>query len=199
MVDIENIKRSFFQIKGKKESIEERINKINQSLILKEKRLSNISKAREVIQIVAQQTQQKLEFHISKLVTTALSAVLNNAPEFIVKISTRRNQSECDLLFQKEDSLMKPIDSSGGGVLDIASFALRIAYWSLRKNRYTLIFDEPFRNVSHNYQSKVSKMVKMLSEKLGIQVIMVSHIPEAIDCADKVIEVEMKYGKSYIN
>lgn len=197
MVDIYQIKEKFLRLKGKKESIEERLDKTNHQIESNEKTLLRLEKAREIIQTVAQQTQKKLEFHISNLVTTALYAVIDDPPEFVVKIEIRRNQSECDLLFKKDGVFMKPIDSEAGGILDITSFALRTAYWSLKKNRNTLLLDEPFRNASYNYQSKVSAMVKMLSHKSKLQIIMVSHIPEAIEQADKVFDIRLLKANKY--
>lgn len=146
-------------------------------------------KALIVVQDVAKITQQKLEFRISKLVSTALSAVFPDPPEFKASFVIRRNQTECDLLFVENNEEQKPTESSGGGTIDVASFALRIARWSLNKNRRTLILDEPFRNVSPDLQHKVSDMVSMLSEKLGLQIIMVSHADDINVSANKTFTI----------
>ena len=42
-------------------------------------------------------------------------------------------------------------------------------------------------------------MVKEISDKLGIQVIMVSHIPDQIEGADKKIQVSLRSGVSAVN
>ena len=39
-------------------------------------------------------------------------------------------------------------------------------------------------------------MLKEISKGLGLQIIMISHIPELISCADKVIEVSIEKGVS---
>ncbi len=158
----------------------------------------NSEKALIVVQDVAKETQQRLEFRINKLVTTALAAVFPDPPEFKARFTIRRNQTECDLLFVENGTEQKPSDSSGGGTIDVASFALRIARWSLNKNRSTLILDEPFRNVSPDLQHKVSEMVRMLSDKIGLQIIMVSHASEVDKAADTVFFVDKIGGISNV-
>jgi DNA repair exonuclease SbcCD ATPase subunit len=153
-------------------------------------RKEKATKAREIFILVGQQTQDKLTVHISKLVTTALLSVFPEEYGFKVDMVTRRNQSECDLLVTKEGREMSPMDSSGGGVVDVIAFALRIAFWSLRKSRPVFLLDETFKNVSSNLHVQCSEMMSMLSEKLGIQIILVSHLPGIISAADRIFHVE---------
>lgn len=148
------------------------------------------TKARILLQEVATVTQQKVEKRISELVSLALSAVFPDPYRFILEFIPKRNQTECVLWFEKNGERMRPIDSSGGGTIDIASFALRIAFLSIdRKSRRLIICDEPFRFVSRNYLNKCSKLIQILSDKYGIQFIIVSHLKELIEEADKVFEL----------
>ena len=83
------------------------------------------------------------------------------------------------------------MNASGGGVVDLTAFALRIACYVLENNTdNVIILDEPFRFISRDLQERAGKILKTLSNKLGIQIIMVTHIKELIDCADKVFEVK---------
>jgi ABC-type glutathione transport system ATPase component len=179
------IQKRYLELKITQKSIEKQYQDLADKRKQKEKRIEDAQRALAIIQEVAQRTQEKLEFHISSLVTTALESIDPNWPEFVVKISIRRNRTECDLLFREHGVDQRPEDSSGGGVKDVVSFALRIAYWSLKKNRATFILDEPFRNVSPDLQEKVSEMLKMLSDRLGLQIIMVSHAEDINIAANK--------------
>ena len=151
-------------------------------------------KASVIIQNVAQETQKNLEFHLSHLVTTALAAVFPEDIEFVARIEVRRGQTECDLLFKEHGQEYNPLEGSGFGPVDVASFALRVTFWTLKKNRPCFVLDEPFRNVSPDLQHKVSDMLKMVSEKLGLQIIMVSHQEDVNVSADKTF-VARKEGK----
>lgn len=152
-------------------------------------RQQNALMAKGLVLSVAQQTQANIGTRISSLVSLALAAVFDDPYQFKVAFVQRRGVTEADLLFVKDDNAADPMSSAGGGALDIASFALRLAVWSLAKTRPLFILDEPFRNLSLDLQAKAGLMLKSLSEKLGIQVIMVSHNPEIISGADRVFRL----------
>lgn len=147
-------------------------------------------KAREVINIVAKETEQQLEMRITNIVTMALAAVFPDPYEFKLVFNERRNQTEADLLLVRDGEELSPVEGAGGGVLDVVSFALRIAVLLMSGYRRVIILDEPFRHLSADLQSKASEMMKMLSDKLGIQFIMVSHEEGIIDCADNIITIK---------
>ena len=158
-----------------------------------EKRHNTACKARIILQEIAQRTQQNIQQHISSLVTLALTAVERNAPEFVMRFESRRNQTECDLLFSEGSKEQHPLESSGYGLCDIVSFALRIAFWAVRKTAPVMILDEPFRQLSPDYHEAAGKMLKLVSEKLGLQFIIVSHSETVNLAADKVFLVEKNY------
>lgn len=158
----------------------------------------DMEKARIIIQNVALEIQQALEYRISHLVSLALASVFEEPYQFHMEFVTRRNQSECDMFFVKNGNQCEPMDSSGGGALDIAALALRMAIWSIKKTRALQILDEPCRFLSRGMQIKASQMIKTLSEQMGIQVLMVSHIPEMIESADRVFKATQCDGTTKI-
>ncbi len=148
--------------------------------------LVNHDEARILIQKSAQITQKNLEEHIEKIVSKALKIVfLDEAKKFKVTFVTRRNTTECDLKLEDRGNLRDPLGSNGFGEADIISIALRIAYWSLGNTRNTLILDEPFRYLDGRRMERASEMVKILSEELGLQIIMVTHESKMGYSADK--------------
>ena len=52
-----------------------------------------------------------------------------------------------------------------------------------------MIFDEPFKFLSRDLHEKASYMLKEISERFKMQIIMVSHSQELIDSADKIREL----------
>jgi ABC-type cobalamin/Fe3+-siderophores transport system ATPase subunit len=163
-------------------------------------KMDNLLKARSVVQIVAEQTQKKLEYHISNLVSMALASVFPEPYIFNLRFVQKRNKTEAELVFTKNGNETDDIlNSGGGGVADIASIALRISLWSIKKTRPTLILDESLKFLhSPEYQEKASQMLKEVSEKLGLQIIMVSDQRNILEYADKVISVVNKNGNSTI-
>ena len=83
----------------------------------------------------------------------------------------------------------------------MAAFALRVASWSMQfpRTRDVLILDEPFKHLKgEEANRKVLEMVKEISSKLGLQIIMVSDErisrTATIEAADKVFETSIKKG-----
>ena len=174
----------------KRDMLKEQIRVLVDKTTSLKQRSTDAKQARIVLQEVARITMQNLEFHLSNLVTLALKSIDPVWPKFVAEIVIRRNKTECDLLFEEDGNRYKPIEGAGGGPLDIASFALRITFWSLRKNRHCFILDEPFRFLSADLQGKASEMLKLISDKLKIQIIMISHQENINLCADSVFLVE---------
>ena len=163
---------------------------IQKQLEKAEQDYQNALKAREIINIVAKDTQQQLEMRITNIVSMALAAVFPDPYQFKLVFNERRNQTEADLLLVRDGEELSPVEGAGGGVLDVVSFALRIAVLLMSNYRRIIILDEPFRHLSADLQPKASEMMKMLSDKLGIQFIMVSHEEGIIDCADNIITIK---------
>jgi hypothetical protein len=167
IMNIQSIKEEFPKLRSnlsqdivKRDVLKEQIKSlVNKTTTLKQ-RSTDAKQARIILQEVAKQTQQNLEYHLSNLVTLALKSINSTWPKFVVEIVDRRNKTECDLLFEENGNRYKPIEGAGGGPLDIASFALRITFWSLRKTRHTFILDEPFKFLSADLQHKASEMIK---------------------------------------
>ncbi len=187
MTDFKKIKSIFNKKWAERDVLRKNLSELETKIETRQVRMNNAEQARVIFQEVAKRTQQNLEYHISNLVTLALSAVFPDPPKFIVKFETRRNQTECDLLFSENGSEpYKPINGSGGGVMDVASFALTISVGRLEKEKRPIfIMDEPFRYVSPGLQGNVGDMLSMINKKLNIQLIIVSHAEDVNQKADK--------------
>lgn len=156
--------------------------------------LKNYELASAILLKVAKETQAQLAYHLSSLVTSCLSTVFEEPYEFEITYVEKRGKTEVDFALIRDGvSLEDPILSVGGGVVDVVSFALRIACLCLATPapRKVLILDEPFRFVSRDLQAKVGLLLQELNEKLGIQFIIISHDKALVDQLEaKVITIE---------
>ena len=191
---INQIRNKLEQLKGQKIQVERSFQEVKKEIVNKTRSLHRHEKAREIIRDVGLKTQQQLQFYISDITTLALNAVFDDPYELKVSFVQRRNKTECDLTFVRGELEIDPIEASGVGAIDVASFALRIASWSMMRprSRNVIILDEPFRYLSENYQEQASLMVKELSKKLGLQFIIVTHEQVLAEHADRVFEVSIK-------
>lgn len=150
---------------------------------------------------VAQETQQQLEFQISELVSLAMFSVFDSPYEFELEFVQRRNRTEADIWFSRGGHRVAPIDASGGGAVDVAAFALRIALWNLAVPRTAPVImqDEPLKWLKGgDLPEKGAEMMKELSSRVGLQMINISHIPDQIEGADLRVEVKMKNKVSQV-
>ncbi|MFA5377460.1 MAG: hypothetical protein WC455_17040 [Dehalococcoidia bacterium] len=201
MNELDSIHTTLQRKAGRRDQLQTQVVEATLQLTILSQEQEDIARSLEIIQQVAKLTQQQLEIHISELVSLALEAVFPNPYKMVLKFETRRNRSEADLLLQDENgNLLSPMDSVGGGVVDVAAFALRIALWSLKRPRprTVMIMDEPFRFLSADLQDRAGRMIKEISVKLGIQFIIVTHEENLLETADKVFKVFIKDGISSI-
>lgn len=183
----------------KRDDIKERLKEAKRLKVYHRKRVASAKKLLEIVRKVIKETQEILKAHISNLVTMALSAVFPDPYEFELDFVQRRGQTECDIFFVKNGERMSPVDASGGGALDVASFALVCVFWTINKKRPVLLFDECFKFLhSPELQENCGLMVKEVAERLKLQIIIVSDQRYILENADKVFEVSQTNGISEV-
>ncbi len=203
MSRIQDLRNNFERNKGKHDQIEISISNLSEKISDDKRDLRRHEEAREILRAVGLETQKQLQYHISDITSLALEAVFTDPYELVAEFVQRRNKTECDLFFSRRGSRMDPLDASGGGAVDVASFALRIAAWSMQspKRRNVIILDEPmkFLDTQTDRLERASMMLKELSNRLGIQFIIVTHEDTLTEYADRVFRVrQSKKGISYV-
>jgi DNA repair exonuclease SbcCD ATPase subunit len=186
---IKNYKAKLEQKKGYIHSLQKQVATFNSNLDTIDTDMQYAEQALAITQEVARQTQSQIKLHIEDIISMALEYILDDPYKFELDFVVKRNKTECDIYFVRDGKRIKPIDQSGGGAVDIASFASRIALWSLGDTDNVLVFDEPFKFVSREYQLKVGELLKKLSDQLGLQILMVSHNSNFIQQSDNIIEI----------
>jgi DNA repair exonuclease SbcCD ATPase subunit len=161
-----------------------------QALKQAKERAGHVAQAIEVVQAVAEEVQSKAHRQIASVVTKCLEGVFGDeCYTFKIGFEKKRGKTEANLLFVRDGQEIEPVDAAGGGTVDVASFALRVAALVLAqpRKRLFLALDEPFRFVSAEYRPAVREMLERLSKDLKVQVLMVTHSDEFR--IGKVIEV----------
>lgn len=196
MSEIATFRYELEKRKGQRSQIQKTVKEAKEQIKELKRNLLWHEKAREVIREVGLTTQKQLQLHISDIVSLALEAVFPDPYSLEVDFVERRNRTECDLLFCRNDEKIDPLTASGGGAVDVASFALRVASWSmaLPHSCNTLILDEPFRYLSVGLLPQAGEMLKQISGELGLQIIMVTHSEELMESADKTFTVKQRKG-----
>lgn len=143
-------------------------------------RRDDLIAALDIARSVAEALQRDVHERIAGLVTRCLSAVFGeDAYEFRILTEQKRGRTEARAVFVRDEEEFDALSSIGGGVVDVAAFALRIAVLLARHDsRRVFVADEPFRFVSAHYRPQVRYLLEKLSEELDVQFIIVTHIEE---------------------
>ena len=194
---LENLRRQLENKKGQRDGLLQAIKEAEQNIDLIKRQVSRHERALEIVKQVGLATQQQLEYHLAEQVSLAMEAVFDDPYKLKVRFQEKRGKTEVELLFTRRDMEFPPIGSAGGGAIDVACLALRIAYWSMRQDkkiRPLLLLDEPFSQLKGKEANERALMViQEISKNLGLQIIMISdeRIPkeDIISNADKVFQV----------
>lgn len=148
------------------------------SIIEREK---DLLEAQRVVQSLVQSVQQKVFRRISEIVSKCLLLIFDNPYEFRIDFVRQRGRAEAKLVFCRDGLVLDdPLAEVGGGVIDIASFALRLAciLLSVPKRRRFLVLDEPWKNVrGEGNRNRTRAMLLELSRELGFQFLINTDIP----------------------
>lgn len=138
------------------------------------------SEALDIAQKVAKKVQQEAHSRISAVVSRCLSTVFDDPYEFQIIFEEKRGKTEARIVFIRDGKELDPLTAAGGGVVDVAAFALRLACLVLARppHRKLVVLDEPFKFVSLAKIPKVRALLESLSEEMGLQIIMVTHITD---------------------
>lgn len=196
MFDILN--KTITQYEGQLDLLTKEQSTLEIQISKREKRLSAIEEAQIFFQTVAADTQNKLRYHIQDIVQSALDTCFPNIYDFIIEFEIKRGQTEAKMYLEKDNNPMDARDSTGGGVVDIVAFALRIMTWTLSSTDNVLILDEPFKDLSKDLHPLAGEIMQNLCDKLNLQIIMVSHESDIINSANRVFSVHIRKKKSFI-
>jgi DNA repair exonuclease SbcCD ATPase subunit len=137
--------------------------------------------AHDVLRTSVEVMQTQVHHFLGKLVTRCLRSVLDDPYEFDIVFKNKRNSTEALLTFKRDGVVLEdPKASVGGGVLDLASFALRVGAICLSGNSRVIVMDEGFRFVSEKYREPVRQFMEKLSDELDFQFIQVTHSEELV-------------------
>ena len=194
MEKINNYRKLIEQLKGQKIALEALKTKTEDELVVAEEVYLDTEEAQFVIHTVAKQTHDKFKVNLSAPVSLALANIFEDPYALDVSFAIKNNASACSIKFKRGESLLSPLDSSGYGAANIASFALRVALWgmSVPKSAPVLILDEPFKELSANYHDMAGMMLKEISKDMGLQLIISTHSDTLREGMDRIYNVTMK-------
>ncbi len=198
--------RDFFSKEnGKREKLQEQLKQYNDELERMIKDIQLLEKVIVLFQKTSEFAREQARVQIESLVTKCLQFIFGADIRFSIEINELRNKANAEFYIISEiDGITiktKPELSRGGGVVDIVSLALRIAFLQIHKPyiQGPLILDEPAKHVSEDYIYNVGDFLKQTSTMFNRQIIMVTHNQHLSALGDINYRVSLKGSKSNID
>jgi len=161
-------------------SLERSVGEIEEELNVVRDKVSCLAEAQKVVQSVVMSIQDSLCKRIESVVAECLNVVFGDIYDFKIVVNRGRGKTEVFLVFEKDGVRRDdPMGEVGGGILDVASFALRLACIILSGKRKILVLDEPWKNIrGSDYKSRTRRMLLKLAKDLGFQFLLNTDIQE---------------------
>lgn len=158
----------------------------------------DLSNMLEIARKAAGLVQDTLATKLSGIVTKALGSVFEEPIEFIARFVERRGVSECDLLVKVNGEEYDILREDGGGMADVCSLTLQMAFILMSPVDRILIADEIARHTDGESQDRFAAVIKELCQELNFTIITVTHSDAIAEVADKVFHINKKEGISYV-
>lgn len=189
---------------GKYSKLKEQLHSNKKKLEKIELELELLHKVSILFQKTSEFAREQAKVQVESLVTKCLQFVFETEVKFLIEIEELRGKANAEfyVINEYENSIIKtrPELSRGGGVVDIVSLALRIAFLQTHKPRIEgpLILDEPAKHVSDEYIYNVANFLKQTSNLFNRQVIMVTHNDHLASIGSSAYRVDLKGFESTI-
>lgn len=154
-------------------------------------KIETLSKVGELFRLLLDLLVDKQVRVVEGVVTEGLQSIFHDLTlSFEAEVTSKYNKVSVDFYLRqgaKDNALShrgRPLDAFGGGPSSVASLVLRILT-VLRLKRYpVLVLDEALGAVSDEYTDQTGRFLASLAERMGIDVLLVTHKPAFLDHAD---------------
>lgn len=152
-----------------------------------------------VVQKLSELSRVETLDKVATIVTVALQDIKDPSLSFKINYTVERGQPVADFVIH-DSKLQMDLDimnSCGGTLADLVELPLKVSLllkWQPRLAKI-LILDESFKHVSAADRPALANFIRQLSEKLGLQIILVTHSTELASHAHRVFSVHHN-GKS---
>jgi len=199
-IELQALDRQYHRLIGERDLLTNQLQQAQTQLVEDQALLQRVNGAQVVARLVAQAVQKQIAWHLGNITTRCLQVVFGNNYSVKAEFNERRGKLECDVVLVKDQLETDPLDSNGGGVVDVLSFAFKVAVWAITAGQRhpTIVLDEPFKHLSLELHGRAMEMVRQLADQMGMQILMVTHSPELAEGADKVYRVSLRARQSIV-
>ena len=173
----------------KGEIIKENITNLKEQVKEQEEYFTFIKGAKEKYRVAVNELYEESIGALQETLNMALKYIMydkNYSAKLVLEDVARSTKALSILLIDEDDGFEIDLkDGVGQGVRTIISFVLK-SYYLLNQNSKVLFLDEKYSALSAHYVPKFYEFVKKFCEENDFIIVMISHIDNQIEHADKV-------------
>lgn len=162
---------------------------------------SVIQQARLLLLEAGKEARKSVKSLLESIVTRMLQAVYDETYRFEVEINEEGKEAQVHFYVCIGDEIREePTEAMGGGVSDVITIALRIAYKVLCSPKIggPLILDEPAKQLDKERTPLLGQILHDIAHEMGIQIIMITHDPGLAGWADRTHRIHLNNNVSNI-
>lgn len=178
--------------RGAHEDRVSRLSVLNNGLLKAEHQTHVFDVALKMMESLVLRAQSIVHERIDRIVSAALQTVYQDgAIQFKTVLERTGDRMEATFAFvYGDDPMPGPVmDTVGGGMVDVASFTLRLSIARILNVRGIIALDEPFRHIDADALPRMVTFAHRLCHDFGRQLLIISHDPVTRVAADNVIHV----------
>lgn len=198
--DIEGLGLDLARAQTLRDSAEKRVLDIEGRLLFLEGEAELLSRVADLFRHLIDQEVLANARTAQDLLTEGLQAIFDDLDLSVrADVDVERGKVSVDLItVQKEPDGSSTeglaLDSYGGSVATVQSVLLRIVVLSRRGLRPLLVLDESLTAVAENYVPRVGRFIAALAERMGVDVLAVSHNPALVETATSAYRIRRVGG-----
>jgi len=193
--DVDTRKAENALLKRQIDDAEKRIEELVKEMDLSEEALS-------FLEALANSRRGVMKERIEKVVTDALQLIYGKSYAVELSYSMKNNRSWLDIKMKRKTdagTVKRDMGGVGGGVSDTVSVPLRLmVLMGSGGTDKVCVLDECWKHVDNERIELVGKFLRVMADKLGIQVLLCSHHEAVKSFADRTYEVSEENGVSSV-
>ena len=189
-MDSTEIQSKIDRIDGFYQALKNQESTLGNEIIGLKKNVDQFTKASAVIKILLNTMVTDEINKMAGLVTYGLKSIFEDQNLSFRPVISKKNEKIYIELKTANNGIEGEFGSYGGSVAVIESFLLRVICMLKMNMARLILLDETFAPIGDEYIQNTSKLIGELADKLGLDVLLVTHQPEFKNYAKRVYRVK---------
>lgn len=157
--------------------------------------LAMLAETDAVLRALLQTKSEESFAEVERLLLRGLQTVFGPSWNAVhLTCTAKAGRLHAELTLKHGDVEGPVLDTFGGGPAALVSFLLRVLVLRRTKLAPVILLDETFSQVSADFLPDLSKFLRLLVDRLGMTLLLVTHLPVLADSATKVYEAKLMPG-----